>query len=435
MHSDQEWERLMKPRKWLLQLESDIDDLVRRGDNVNVWGIPSTGTSTQLGKLSKSTVSKTIFAYIDTQWLPSISPDSFYHFLNTQLAELSKVELEPESGTPLLLTQRHVSAITEKKNLCVIIDTIESLTELPDTFFSSLKALRDRYFGKFCYIFVSNRPIYNHPKFINREEFIDFACHHEIISRPFSDTYINETLPKLLQYFNIKQTPSLEKDMTELSGGILGLLKNILRAISGELDPKIDIETVFEDQAIQNRLQRICTVFTDEELQYLNCLAKHIPPKTRATPFVLRSGMVEQGTIRSKLLKMAIIHGCPKQETSREQNQEYQSNRAEPGRRTRKGLTIDTISGEIFKDGKRLPEILSNAETKVIQLMLENPDSLITRDEVARQLWEDDTKTKYSDWAIDKALSRIRFKIGDTKRPYQHLITIKGKGFKLYSNP
>jgi DNA-binding response OmpR family regulator len=55
----------------------------------------------------------------------------------------------------------------------------------------------------------------------------------------------------------------------------------------------------------------------------------------------------------------------------------------------------------------------------------------VTRDEVASILWKKDVITKYSDWAIDKIISRIRKKIEiDPKKP-KYLLTLRGVGFKF----
>ena len=54
--------------------------------------------------------------------------------------------------------------------------------------------------------------------------------------------------------------------------------------------------------------------------------------------------------------------------------------------------------------------------------------SLTTRENIAKALCDNEWETKYSDWAIDQTISRIRTKLKNTDFK---LKTIKGKGFTL----
>nr|MBP9818058.1 winged helix-turn-helix transcriptional regulator [Candidatus Shapirobacteria bacterium] len=55
-------------------------------------------------------------------------------------------------------------------------------------------------------------------------------------------------------------------------------------------------------------------------------------------------------------------------------------------------------------------------------------DVVVSRNEIGELLWTKDTEDKYSDWAIDQIMSKIRKKIGDVGE--QRVIkTVKGQGF------
>lgn len=434
MASDKRWNTIITPRRWLISLENAIDSYIERGDSINVWGVPSTGTSSQLRKLTNNPDSKILFVFVDTQWLSSVSSESFFELLNSHLVEQvsSEVANQMEKLTPMMQTQRLLTTITKDQNICIIIDSIEELSGLDKTFFSSIKALRDKYFSHLCFIFVSNRPLYDHRDFQDNEEFIDFACHRELIATPLKEKESAKEVERTLEYFKTSLTPEKRRRIASATGGSLGLLKSLLRVV--ELDPERDIDekTLLEEPAIRNRINRICEIMTDEEIDYLIELAKGKPPQTKITPFLKKSGLVSNGTIQGSLLKQAIIQGCPEKRTNqRTTSMISDSDIPIPT----KGLAFDFISGEIFKDGKRLPEVLSKSETKIMKIMQDEPGRLISREEVGQTIWTNDTEEKYSEWAIDKTISRIRQKIGDSQRPYRYLITIKGRGFKLYLDP
>ena len=91
-------------------------------------------------------------------------------------------------------------------------------------------------------------------------------------------------------------------------------------------------------------------------------------------------------------------------------------------------ISVKEKDGKVMVDGKNLETLLSVQEFDVFKLLLEKRGEVVSRDSVAEALWGDNWQDKYSDWAIDQMVSRIRKKIGD--RTSKALIkTIRGKGF------
>lgn len=71
---------------------------------------------------------------------------------------------------------------------------------------------------------------------------------------------------------------------------------------------------------------------------------------------------------------------------------------------------------------------LSFQEYQVLDQLFKNKNETVTRNEIAKILWSKDTEEKYSDWAIDQIMSKIRKKIGDVGEK-RIIKTIKGQGF------
>jgi|GEM_PF-5731033 len=71
---------------------------------------------------------------------------------------------------------------------------------------------------------------------------------------------------------------------------------------------------------------------------------------------------------------------------------------------------------------------LNGNEFLIFKLLLNNINTLVSRETIAKSLWEDNWEDKYSDWAIDQLISRLRAKLLDTN---YFLKTLKGKGFML----
>ena len=74
--------------------------------------------------------------------------------------------------------------------------------------------------------------------------------------------------------------------------------------------------------------------------------------------------------------------------------------------------------------------IFTKAEKQVFDHFKMHPNTLVSRDDMARLLWAEEWENHYSDWAIDQIVHRLREKIANSGMPYE-LKTKKGQGFAL----
>src|ERR1700676_3047574 len=72
---------------------------------------------------------------------------------------------------------------------------------------------------------------------------------------------------------------------------------------------------------------------------------------------------------------------------------------------------LDTLTGELRKSGMRLK--LAGHPVQVLQLLLEHPNELVSREELRRRIWSESTYVDY-DLALKKAVSRVRDALGDS---------------------
>lgn len=83
-------------------------------------------------------------------------------------------------------------------------------------------------------------------------------------------------------------------------------------------------------------------------------------------------------------------------------------------------------------DKSNIDKILSGKEFIVYQLLNKNKNEVVTRDQIADVMWEEETAEKYSNWAIDKIISRIRKSFRNNNINLK-ITTIRGKGYMLIS--
>lgn len=93
-------------------------------------------------------------------------------------------------------------------------------------------------------------------------------------------------------------------------------------------------------------------------------------------------------------------------------------------------LEYNSHRGAILLHGRPIDEKFTHQEHQVLLEFFKNPESIISRDELGAALWGTESYDKYSDWAIDQLMSKLRRKIkelGSTTR----LNTLRGRGYKL----
>ncbi len=91
-----------------------------------------------------------------------------------------------------------------------------------------------------------------------------------------------------------------------------------------------------------------------------------------------------------------------------------------------KGIQLDTDSKRITVDGEDVP--FSKSEFELLKFLLENPDKMLSNEDLLESVWPDDTDAQSK--TVDVSVARVRKKIG----PYaQHLVARPGLGYCFQS--
>lgn len=92
--------------------------------------------------------------------------------------------------------------------------------------------------------------------------------------------------------------------------------------------------------------------------------------------------------------------------------------------------TLFTVSGgHVYLNGVPVTDTFSGNEVRVLQVFADAPASVVSRDAVAQAIWGTSWEDRYSDWAIDQTIGRIRKKMLRFDFPKTMIRTVKGKGF------
>jgi cholera toxin transcriptional activator len=89
---------------------------------------------------------------------------------------------------------------------------------------------------------------------------------------------------------------------------------------------------------------------------------------------------------------------------------------------------LDEAAGELRKHGIRIK--LHSQPFQVLLMLLERPTELVTRDEMRRRLWGDDTIVDF-DHGLNTAVNKLREALGDAAGQPRHVETVPGRGYRF----
>lgn len=91
------------------------------------------------------------------------------------------------------------------------------------------------------------------------------------------------------------------------------------------------------------------------------------------------------------------------------------------------GVNIQLLKGEVYKKGK--PVDLTASEYKLLCLFMENPDRILSSEQILGKLW--DCNESYIDNnSLTVYIRRLRTKIEDDPKEPKRIITVRSMGYK-----
>ena len=99
-----------------------------------------------------------------------------------------------------------------------------------------------------------------------------------------------------------------------------------------------------------------------------------------------------------------------------------------PARVRFRGFEFDLRTGELF--GGEQPVRLSEKPLRLLVILLERGGELVTREEIQRKLWPDDTIVDF-EHGINTAIKTVRHALGDSAEGPKYIETIPRRGYRL----
>ena len=96
------------------------------------------------------------------------------------------------------------------------------------------------------------------------------------------------------------------------------------------------------------------------------------------------------------------------------------------------GFQLDQTSGELIKDGRKVR--LPTQSLQILQVLLEHPGELVTRDELRERLWTADTFVDF-DAGLNNAVKKLRDALEDSSEHPRFIETVPRRGYRLIVLP
>jgi DNA-binding winged helix-turn-helix (wHTH) protein len=91
-------------------------------------------------------------------------------------------------------------------------------------------------------------------------------------------------------------------------------------------------------------------------------------------------------------------------------------------------FTIDVRTGELFREGRRIP--IQRQPFEVLVALLERPGEVVTRSELRTRLWGTTTFVDF-ERGLNTAVRRLRRALGDDRKNPRYVETVPGQGYRF----
>lgn len=253
-------------------------------------------------------------------------------------------------------------------------------------FLKRLTALREKYGVKFVSIVLADFKS-GLGSYLNNEKILTRSLY---IIKPLNLSDTELLVKNLGKRFEAKLTDEEIDRIFTLSGGHVGLIKALvlLKKDSGTV-PGNEGE-ILENENIATRLKDI---FLDLPEQIRKKLVTGSDLTKDEVKFLEKFGLTKDGRLLSKLLS-------------------------------------NYLQTESQSESTDISLELTSQELDVLNYLKDRLNVVVDREQLAEVIWKEEWDEKYSDWALDQLIYRLRNKLKKSNAPYK-LVTKKGQGFYL----
>lgn len=227
----------------------------------------------------------------------------------------------------------------------------------------------------------------------------------------YKELDVRQFLMYLEDKWSVRIPSEMKDNIVATCGGAFLLVKEAVRHVRDH--PNASATDVFNHVEMQFNLALLWNGFSRDEQQVFDAILTQSDIKSAhaaSVRYLARTGLIEKKGVRFVCIVPLLLDYRRAMIFLQHQ------------------LNLGSHGG-IQLDGTNISSHFSRAQRRMLTCLIEKQSTLVSRDEVAAALWPVDTEKKYSDWALDSHVSRLRTKLLQLNISERSIRTVKGKGF------
>jgi DNA-binding response OmpR family regulator len=382
--------------------------------------------------------------YVDCNRVVELSATGFYEVVLRSLLEYVQDPLTPPTAAPDLLGLMHdyhtritagssfqaslafnsaLADLTTRMNLSLVLlldEFDEVYAALEDRTLLNLRALKEHSGDRLVYVTATVRPLADSRNPGDNEFaelFAGYTLSLGLLAPEDADRIIQRIGGSALP-------PALIEAVLRLAGGHFGLLMALTQAALREAhaNPTPAPNRLAADLSARAECMKLWNQLHAEEQGALTSLVTNpedgltVHERERLENLGLVDGDHGQPRIFSDLFANFVRHqsALPSQ--------------------AGQGVVVDEDAGEVWVDGAKVT-ILTDLEYRLMRLLFQRRDRLTTKDMIVEAVWGGGYLDRVDDARIEKLVSRLRAKVEPDPAKPRYLLTQRGRGYKLSSQP
>ncbi|MGI5825856.1 MAG: winged helix-turn-helix domain-containing protein [Patescibacteria group bacterium] len=330
-------------------------------------------------------------------------------------SSLSQNKIIPAASYYLLM-ELIKKQLREDYHLIFIFEYFDKLN-YPTEFFNNLHSFYQIDRRKVHFIFLSSQNILHEQNFLKYGQLFKLMLQNKIYFPLLGKKDALFVAKRLNRKYNFGLAEAKIEEIVSCVGGHPSLLRRSLQlSKNSKVSSEELLRLILSKEEINLILKEIWESLSGEEKQSLVSIAK--------------GGNIEREAISPYLLKMGFVNF--------KKGSYYLFsplfNAFVKGQKIEKApIFINREEGKILVNGQPFKEKITPSECKLLEIFLQKPNEVVSRDKIADALWGKDSFDRYSDWTIDQTIYLIRKRMRKWGIPHQNLQTIKGWGYRWLS--
>lgn len=431
-----------------------IFEPLKRGECVTTIWAPMSGRSMwnkfiveniELFKEELPNYDKYLFVYVEPLDLMEESVNGYLHLITRSIFEVAKKRTGFEnnfSDEELEVLRKHGALYPELlgvlKSLLhktsdeglttvLILGEFDELVFINKIFFNNLKSLWVSMYPNLLYIFPMVKSVTAPENIVIWDELREPILQNVVYVPLRKDVDIDYTIDFFAKRHNLTFPQNFRQVIYQICGGHPYMLKVAVRAYRNQ-GPFSDSEdfkkALMHSYELYSASKGIYNPRTDIERAVLKKIVrnKSIPESSEEVSVLndlQKLGLILKDKAGNLVLFSEVFSDFVLQVITEEDNV------GEPGL-----IDLDPNSGAVRFNNEPVDEYFTRQEYSILVLFLQKPVSIITRDDIGAVLWGEDSYQKYSDWAIDQLISKLRKKIKNIGSNAK-VLTLRGRGYKF----